>query len=224
MNKQLVNLIGGAAAAAILVLGIVVCALPMFSTANSTMADADSVAAQNRTQQAVLDGLTTQAGQLSEIQREVSRLRQGIPETEQLEDVVELAAQAALAYGGVLRSVTPGETAAFAPRTAEVVQAELSAEGATAPEASETTEEGTAPEAETETGAPAPAEEPVADASGPQQVAVVVEVDARDVATATLILDALRAGPRLVAVTQANVQTEEDAVTLTATLLAFYRP
>lgn len=222
MNKQLVNLIGAAASAAILLLGILVFALPLFSSANNTMRDAAGVASQNATQQSVLDGLTAQSGQISAIQAEVAELRLEIPETEHLEDVIELSAVAAATHGGRLKTVTPGTAGPFTPRTVEVV-AEGTGEPVT-PVEEPVAEETNAADAETDVETPAPAPSPAVGAEGPQQVEVTVTFDTPDVATATAIVDALRAGPRLVAVTQSVVQTEDDGVTLTVTLLAFYRP
>jgi hypothetical protein len=225
VNKQLVNLIGAAASIAILLLGILVCALPVFSSANTTMSTADDVALQNQTQQSILDGLRAQSGQLADIQQDVAELRREIPETEHVEDLVELAVEATVVHGGSVRSVIPGDIAPFTPRTLEVVAAEAAADGATtgapAPEATATpTDETAAPP--TETAEPTtPAE---VDPTAPQQVPVVVTIDAPTVAAATLILDALRNGPRMISVTEANVLTEEGGVTLTATVLAFYRP
>jgi hypothetical protein len=54
---------------------------------------------------------------------------------------------------------------------------------------------------------------------------VTVVVAAPTVEAATRILDELRAGPRLVAVTQASVtEGAEAGVSLSATLLVFTRP
>jgi hypothetical protein len=224
VNKQLVNLIGAAASIAILLLGILVCALPVFSSANATMSTADDVALQNQTQQSILDGLRAQSGQLADIQQDVAELRREIPETEHVEDIVELAVEATVVHGGSVRSVIPGDIAPFTPRTLEVVAAEAAADGATtgapAPEATAApTDEAGAPPAET-----APATPGEVDPTAPQQVPMVVTIDAPTVAAATLILDALRNGPRMISVTEANVLTEEGGVTLTATVLAFYRP
>jgi TolA-binding protein len=223
VNKQLVNLIGAAATMAILLLAVLVVALPLFSTANATMATAADVAVQNRTQESALEGLTAQASEISEIEREVAELRLEIPETEHLEDVIELAARASASRGGALTAVRPGESTPFTPRTAEVVAARTTSGGAV-PAAPAPAPEPTGEPAEASpppTADPLPAE---ADPTGPQQVEVTVEIKTPDVATATLILDDLRAGPRLAAVIQANVLTEEETVTLTVTLLAFYRP
>jgi hypothetical protein len=226
VNKQLVNLIGAAASLAILLLGVLVCALPMFSSANATMSNADDVAQQNQTQQSILDGLTSQAGQLPDIQQDVSELRREIPASERLEDVVELATDAAAAHGGAVQAVTRGESAAFAQRTMEVVTAEVSTDGGAAglPAPAPSSTPAPAEEDAEAEPAPAPAEPAPVDPEGPQQLEVTVEIKAPTVDAATLILDALRSGPRLVAVTQASVLTEEEAVTLTATILVFTRP
>lgn len=226
MTKSLVNLIGAAVTAGILLLGVLVFALPLLSTANTTMASADDVATQNGTQQAVLDGLTAQSAEIDIVERELAELRRELPESEHVEDVVELAADAARATGATLTAVRPAEATAFTPRTAAVVAAETGVE--LAPVASEpevADGEGSVEDDAPVDEAPAePAAPEAAAADGPQQVTVTVEFDAADVATATTLLDALRAGPRLVAVTGATVQTEEGGASLTATVQVFFRP
>ncbi|WP_394278434.1 hypothetical protein [Microbacterium sp.] len=230
MSKSLVNAIGVAVTAGVLLLGILVFALPLWSTANATVQAAEGVAAQNRTQQAVLDGLTAQAAELDAVEREVAELRREIPTTPHAEDVVELAANAALEAGATLVAVRPADAAAFAPRTADVVAAETGTEVAPAASDPAVTENAATGDALTEdatadpTVETAPAAPVVAAADGPQQLTVTVEFDAPDLATATALLDALRAGPRLVAVTGAIVQTDDDAVSVTATMQVFFRP
>jgi hypothetical protein len=217
VNKQLVNLIGGAAALAIVILGVVVFAVPLYSTASTTNAEANRVASQNDTQQAVLDGLTAQAADTTELDADVDELRAEIPRTAHLDDVLYLAVQAAQAHGGTVTALTKGDATAFAARTAEV---EASASGGTAPApaASDASTSGSASgDASADPAATTGADEAT-------QTPVTVTIDAPDVAAATQILDALRAGPRLVAVQQGAVTTKpEGGVTLTAALLAFSR-
>lgn len=226
MTKSLVNLIGAAVTAGILLLGVLVCALPLLSTANATMASADDVATQNGTQQAVLDGLTAQSAEIGVVERELAELRSELPDSEHVEDVVELAADAARATGATLTAVRPAEATAFAPRTAAVVAAETGVELAPAasdPDAGDgdgSAEDGVP----VDEAAAEPAAPEAATADGSQQVTVTVEFDAADVATLTALLDALRAGPRLVAVTGATVETEEDRVSLIATVQVFFHP
>lgn len=226
MTKSLVNLVGAAVTAGILLLGVLVFALPLLSTANTTMASADDVATQKSTQQAVLDGLIAKSAEIDIVERELAELRRELPESEHVEDVVELAADAARAAGATLTAVRPAEATAFTPRTAAVVAAETGVE--LAPVASEP--EVADGEGSTEDDAPVdeapaePAAPEAAAADGPQQVTVTVEFDAADVATLTALLDALRVGPRLVAVTGATVETEEDRVSLIATVQVFFHP
>jgi hypothetical protein len=212
VNKQLVNLIGAAASLLIIVLGVAVFALPLFSAANTTAASADDVARQNRTQQTVLDTLTAQSDDMTSLDRTVAELRAEIPAAPHLDDVLLLAVQAAVAEGGIVTSVTPATAEPFAPRTDET-----EAPPSAAPE------EATTGTDETEQ-TPAPAASPAA--AEQQQISVTVVVEAGDVAAATRILDGLRQGPRVAAVTQAAVTSaaEDEKVTLTVTLLVFFRP
>jgi hypothetical protein len=223
VNKQLVNLIGAVASLAILALGVLVFALPLFSSAGATAASADDVAAQNRAQQTVLDTLTAQSADMTELDATVAELRAEIPEAAHLDDVLLLAVEAAQAHGGAVTTVTPATPEAFAPRVVaadDAGSAPAAGEAEPAPEPSPSAEASATEATEAPTDA---ATAPAADA--PQQVAVTVVVDAPDVAAATRIVDALREGPRLVAVTQASVTTPaEGGATLTVTLLAFYRP
>jgi hypothetical protein len=215
VNKQLVNLIGGAAALAIIVLGIVVGAVPLYSTANATNADAQHVADQNNTQQAVLDGLTAQAADTTELDADVAELRAEIPKTPHLDDVLLLAVEAAQAQGGSVTSLAPGEMAAFAARTGEP-------EGSAAPAPAATADATAGTTADAATAPPADGSAPAADEA--QQIPVTVTIEAPNVEAATRILDALRAGPRLVAVQQGAVKAKpEGGATLTATLLTFSR-
>ena len=222
MNKQLVNLIGGVAALAIMILGIVVFAVPQYTAANATNGMADGVAASNASQQAALDALTTQAADTTQLDADVARLRAEIPTTEHLDDVLLLAVQAAQAAGGTVTALTPGSAEAFAARTADpAVSPAPGAPAAPAP----------APAAR---GAPADSNAAAGGAAGaagtPHQIPLTVTIDAPDVPSATRILDALRSGKRLVAVQQGMVVSKAGSapgapggVTLTAALLAFAR-
>ncbi|MCK6079378.1 hypothetical protein KZX37_01930 [Microbacterium sp. EYE_5] len=223
MTKQLVNLIGAAAAVAVLVLGIVVCALPLLSAAGTTASAADDVAQQNRTQEILLDTLRSQSADMAALDADVEDLRAAIPAAPHLDDVLYLALSAAEAHGGRVTALTPATAEPFAIRSEE----EATAPGGAASAADAPAEAGgadpgeqTAAETPKATAAGAPSEP-----SAPIQIAVTVVIEAADVDAATRVLDALRAGPRAVAVTQASVtQATEDGVTLTATVLAFSSP
>jgi hypothetical protein len=147
---------------------------------------------------------------MTSLDRTVAELRAEIPAAPHLDDVLLLAVQAAVAEGGVVTSVTPATAEPFVPRTGE-----------TEAPPSVATEEATTGTDETEQ-TPAPAASPAEQ----QQISVTVVVEAGDVAAATRILDGLRQGPRVAAVTQAAVTSaaEDEKVTLTVTLLVFFRP
>ena len=219
MTKQLVNLIGAAASLAVLVLGIVVCALPLLSAAGTTSSAADDVAQQNRTQEILLDTLRSQSADMAALDADVEDLRAAIPAAPHLDDVLYLALRAAEAHGGRVTTLTPATAEAFAVRSGEATDPTEAATAAEAP-----ADAGGADPGE-QTAAEAPEATAAADASAPTQIAVTVVIEASDVDAATRMLDALRAGPRAVAITQASVtQATEDGVTLTATVLAFSSP
>ncbi|MDF2508541.1 MAG: hypothetical protein K0Q52_2400 [Microbacterium sp.] len=217
MTKQLVNVIGAAASLAILLLGIVVVALPMFSGASATWASADDVADQNRTQQTVLDTLTAQAADMTQLDATVTELRAEIPPAAYLDDVLLLAVEAARAHGGTVTSIAPGTVEPFAPRVT------VGEDETAAPAPDAAAEETPAPDATTPPAEDAAASVEPAEADA-QQISVTLGVEAADVAAATRILDDLRAGPRLAAVTQATVTSDgEEGATLSVTLLTFTR-
>lgn len=232
MTKQLVNLIGAAATVAILAFGIVAIALPLVSSAGATWSSADEVAAQNRTEQDLLDTLTTQSKDMTSLDAAVAELRAEITPAAYLEDSILLAADAAASHGGEVTSVTVGTIEPFAPRTtvgdapapstesAEEVPADGEpGDTGAATETEETGEAAGVPDAPGTSGAPS-----TESTSGPQQIEVTIVIDAADVAAATRILDDLRAGPRLVAVTQAGVTSDETGSKLTVTMLLFASP
>ncbi|MEW1834745.1 hypothetical protein [Microbacterium sp. NPDC079995] len=222
MTKQLVNLIGAAAAVAVLVLGIVVCALPLLSAAGTTASAADDVAQQNRTQEILLDTLRSQSADMAALDADVEGLRAAIPAAPHLDDVLYLALSAAEAHGGRVTTLTPATAEPFAIRSEEATDPAGAASAADAPAEAGGAEPGGQTAAETPEATAAGA---ASDPSAPIQIAVTVVIEAADVDAATRVLDALRAGPRAVAVTQASVtQATEDGVTLTATVLAFSSP
>ena len=217
MTKQLVNLIGAATTLAILVLAVLVFALPLFTQATRTAGEADAVAAQNRAQQGVLDALVAQSADMAALEAQVATLRAEIPAEARVDDVLLLAIDAAAAEGGSVTSVTPASSEAFAVRTDETATPAPQP----AAEAAEAAEADDEPSTTLESSTPAP----VAASDGPQQTSVTVVVAAPTVEAATRILDELRAGPRLVAVTQASVtEGAEGGASLSATLLVFTRP
>ena len=107
MTKQLVNLIGAATTLAILVLAVLVFALPLFTQATRTAGEADAVAAQNRSQQGVLDALVAQSADMTALEAHVATLRAEIPAEARVDDVLLLAIGAAAAEGPQTRPPRP---------------------------------------------------------------------------------------------------------------------
>lgn len=225
MTKQLVTLIGAVASVGILVAGALLFALPQFTGSQQINADAASVEQANAVQQAALDALSVQAADMTELDREVAELRRQIPASVRADDIVQLAADAAAAHGGTVVAIAVGETSAFAPRTGEVDPA-----ASTATETSTATAESPGTDAAEPSAAPAdpaaaPADPSAAPAAedGPQQVSITLSVATPDRRSATAIIDELRDGPRLVAITNAGITTDDEGVvTAEVTLLAFH--
>jgi hypothetical protein len=228
MTRRMVDLIGGVVTVAILLVGVLVFALPLHGGAGATMDQADDVRAQNAVQQTLLDSLTAQSADMTELDTDVARLRAGIPLTDRVEDLVELAVAATGAHGGTLLSVLPAPAAPFAPRTVEPgADGEAPTTDAAGAEAASGQEDvdGTQATDAADTAASAPPPAPAAASEdGPLQTEVTLQFDVPGVEAGTAIVDALRAGPRLVAVTRAEIATDDDGVTLTVTVLVFSRP
>lgn len=220
MTKQLVNLVGALVSIAVLAAGVFLLALPQFTSAQQLNASAASVEQSNGTQQAVLDALNTQAADMTTLDAEVAELREVIPTSVRADDIVLIAAEAAAAYGGALTTVTVGETTPFAPRAMEAAVDDASAEAAVEGEST-----GDAAPADAAPADAAPATTPTdgAPADGPQQVTLELTMTTPGVASATAAIDALRNGPRAVAITQAGISTADDGVvTATVSVLTFY--
>lgn len=212
MSKQLINLIGAVAAIAVLAAGILLFALPAYSQSRSTHAEADTVAASNAAQQTLLSDLQAQAAQMDQLEAEVAVLREQIPGDPQGDDVVLLAAEAAGALGATLRSVSVGVSEPYSPRVSE-----------TATDTAGTDTDAAAADAVTTDGGATTGGTVAAEGSATEQVPITVSADVADIATATAFVDALRNGPRLVAITQATVtEGGESGASVTVTLLAFY--
>ncbi|GAA1702115.1 hypothetical protein GCM10009808_20080 [Microbacterium sediminicola] len=220
MTKTLVNLIGGLAAVIILVLGVVVVALPLFGAAGTTNASADTVQDQNDTQQLVLDGLRAQAADMDALEDEVAALRDEIPAARHLDDVLVLAVTATSTHGGRIVALSTTESEPFAVRVDEADTTAPAYTTGTDPADDTTTESGAA----SASSSSAAATDTATQTADAHQTSVTITIDAPSVEDATAMIDALREGPRLVAVVQATVTSDDDGVSLVVTLLAFDRP
>ncbi|BDZ40600.1 hypothetical protein [Microbacterium suwonense] len=215
MTKQLINLIGGLVCAVVLVAGGFLFALPQYLQAEGTEQAAQSARQNNATQQSIIDALRVQQSDSASLEADIAALRAQIPAEPHIDDIVRLALIAAARHGGAVDSVAPGDPVPFAARTA--------VEGAPASKPADaeagSSEASASPGSSTSTGSGASA------ASDPRQVPIEITFTPPSVQAATDIVDALRAGPRVVAIVQATTVTDDDGeVHLTVSALAFSDP
>ncbi|WP_127475537.1 hypothetical protein [Microbacterium sulfonylureivorans] len=227
MPKQLVTIIGLVVSLGVVAVGVALVALPMWMQSLAVDGETATVADTNALYQAQVDTLETEADRQGEIDASVAALRTEIPAANQLDDVFEVVGRAADTAGVTITSATAGESAAFVARTAASAPGEEPvAVPAPAPEdgtdgaaaEGEATEaaEGVATDAGTviDEGADAPL-------TGRQQVDFTIAVTANDMAQVTRFLDALRAGPRLLAGITATTTLTGTAVEVQVSALTF---
>lgn len=215
-NKQFINLLGIVVIVAILVAGVALIALPMWSQSQTTDASTRTVAQTNAVYEAQVSQLTAVMDGDADLDRQLAELRADIPAITKFDDVFEIVNDAVNDLDLTIQKISIAETEDWVPRvdasSAPVVDAAPAAQDpATASEATETADEAT------ETPA-APASTEVA-ASSQRQAAVNIEVAAPDAKTATAFIDALGKGPRLLSPLNAAF----DDGTLTLTVLTFFR-
>lgn len=170
LNKQLINLLGILVAVIVLVAGLALIALPMYSQAQTVDANATTVAQTNAVYQAQIDGLSAANERIDEIDQALAGLRTEIAASPQLDDVYEIVGAAAQRADVRIESIAAEDSAQFIPRTA------LDAEGnavVAEPAPAEESPAGDAPEAAEEPAAPAPSPED----SPQRQVLVTVTID-----------------------------------------------
>lgn len=224
MTRQLINLIGGLVTVLVLVAGVVLIGLPMYSGAQAAGKEADDVARGNATQQIVIDGLRVQEAQFDQLEDDVAQLRRQIAVEPRVDDVVALALAAVSAQGGTLDSVSATEAVPFAVRVDEQAPAPAAEADPGTADASATDENADAKTdgaADATAAASAPAAAAASGADTQLQVPVTLAMTAPSVEAATSIVDALRRGPRVLAVTQATTTSEEGGVKLNVEVLVF---
>ena len=224
-SKQLINLGGILAVVVILVLGVLLGAMPLYSQSRTTAQQADQVAGTNDIYAAQLAQLERYNDDIRSIEAGLATLRTEISAQPQFDDVFEIVNASAEASGVTITSVTASEPVAFVPR--ESVAEDGSA--APAPEVAETTDAAAdAPEAgegdasTTDPAAPAdpaPADPAAAEVPPQQQAPFTIVVEAADASAAASFVDNLRRGPRLLSI----VHVDYADGTLTVSALAFIR-
>ncbi|GAA5037168.1 hypothetical protein ACFQRL_13490 [Microbacterium fluvii] len=227
LPKQFINLLGAVLAIAIVIAGVALIALPMYGTAQATLASARTVEQTNDTYQMQVDALTVAAASIDQTDANVAELRTEITAIPQLDDVHEIIAAAAEDTDATVMSTVASDPVTWVERLtvddAGLASAEAPASDTTDAAADGTDESTESTDTETTTTTEdAPAS--TAPADGPQQqVPIAITVEVKDAEAAADFIDALGAGPRLIGVEKATLTGSSGAMTLTVSALAFIR-
>ncbi|SFI37026.1 MULTISPECIES: hypothetical protein [Microbacterium] len=213
-NKQFINLLGIVVIAAILVAGVALIALPMWSQSQTTDASTRTVAQTNAVYEVQVAQLTAAQDGEADLDRQLAELRADIPAITKSDDVFDIVNGAATDLDLTIQTITVADAEDWTPRAAAVeAPTEVPAAGA----------QSTGGDEETDSAAttdPAAAPTPTEPTATPQRQATVnIEVAVPDAKTATAFIDALGRGPRLVSPLNAAF----DDGTLTLTVLTFFR-
>lgn len=215
MSKALITTVGLVVSIGVVALGFFLVALPIWVQSIAVDAQTQTVETTNALYQSQVESLREQEEDLDAINGEVAALRAQIPATGQLDDVFEVIGRAAESSGASILSITAGETAAFAVRAG--VDDASESETPT-PEVTPAPAATTPPETGTTDVAPVPE----ATSPGRQQVEFAITVTAPTMDQATVFLDGLRAGPRLLSsITASAVDNGEGGVALQVAALTF---
>ncbi|GEP49315.1 hypothetical protein FVP74_13805 [Microbacterium saccharophilum] len=213
-NKQFINLLGIVVIAAILVAGVALIALPMWSQSRTTDASTRTVAQTNAVYEVQVSQLTAAQDGEADLDRQLAELRADIPAITKYDDVFDIVNGAATDLDLTIQTITIADAEDWTPRAAAVeAPAEAPAAGA----------QGAGGDEEADSAAttdPAAVPTPTEPTVTPQrQATVTIEVAVPDAKTATAFIDALGKGPRLLSPLNAAL----DDGTLTLTVLTFFR-
>ena len=233
MTKQLITLIGALITAVVLVAAVMIGVVPLVGGVFSADAQRTQVAATNQTYEMQIAALQEQQQRMGEIEAAVAELRAQVPDAPLLNQVFERIAQAEDSSGARVESVSRGDLMPYAPRVG--VGEDAAPAAAATPDAEPTSETGTPIDAANDVAADANANSAAtnaangapeaasgsAAASDRAQVEISITATADDVASAVAFVDALRTGPRAVAIDTVSLSGAPGAFTVQITALAF---
>lgn len=222
-NKQLVNLLGIVLVLGILVAGLALIALPMYTQAQSIDSMTYDSTQTNEVYQVRVAQLTEADARSGEIDANLAALRTEIASETKYDDVIEIIAAAAQESDVVVDAITLTEPEAFLsrPRVIDSAGTGLPVEAET-----ETEDSGTAPTDDSDgAGAESTSETGTTGASsaggdgvavlGPQMRALItIDVTSESADAAMDFVDLLRVGPRLIL--PVNATFADSTLTLTA--------
>lgn len=201
-NKQLINLAGILVVVVILVAGVALIAVPMFTQAQATDTQTQTVAQSNSVYEAQVAALSKANDGIDAIDADLADLRTEIAAQPKLDDVLEIIDAAAETTAATIESITVADPVSWTARGA-VVDTSGTGVPVAAPtpapteEATETDTGETDAAADTTATDTAPAADPSA-VTAQAQVLVSITVTVADAKTAASFVDALRVGPRLI--------------------------
>ncbi|WP_194395684.1 hypothetical protein [Microbacterium atlanticum] len=223
MPKQLINVIGIVVCVGILGLALALVAVPIFFQSLATGAQTAQVDQTNDVYQVQIDALRAEEERMGEIEASVAGLRTEIPLANELDDVFELVARAASDSNVQVQTITAGENAAFAVRTAPLAIGEEPEVAPADPATGDATGETSDPAA-----TPAPETPPTgtegAPIDGRQQVDFTITVSAPLLQDAVAFLDRLRGGPRLLSAIDSTVTPTGTGFDVSVSALTFVLP
>ncbi|UUT35182.1 hypothetical protein [Microbacterium elymi] len=115
--KQLINLLGLLVVLAVVVIGVVAVALPLYSQSVTTDGQTAQVTQTNQGYDIQVQALQAAKKNLPQTQQEVAQLRRQITAQGRLDDAFEIAITAAAATKSTITQMTAADTESFAPRT-----------------------------------------------------------------------------------------------------------
>lgn len=201
LSRPVLHLIG-AGATIVLVGAGVLTGLPLAMQAMTSASEADQIVHTNGLQQASVDQLDVESTRMSDLAADVQKLRRQIPTQTRASDLPTMIARAAQAAGVTVSLIETDVAGPFTARDEAVAAAAASVA--------------------TGTGEDQPASAAPGDADTPQrQQTVRVGLDALDARAVASFVDALRQGPRLIAIDTVQVERGSEGVNATVALLLF---
>lgn len=245
MTKSLITLIGALVSVAVLALAVVLGVLPLVGQAFAAQASTGQASTTNTAYENQIAELQKQKARKGEIDASVRDLRGQIPAVPDLDQAFDVISGSAQTSGVVITSVTRGDLAAYAARTAPIpagpaATAEKKAVPAPQPtptptanasgpvaDANSTASQASSSANQTSQAAgagTAGGATPNTAAAGRQQVPLTVTATAADMNAVQAFLDGLRGSGRLLGVDKVTVTGTEGNFAVILDLFAFVSP
>lgn len=224
LDVRTLTLLGVLALVAVLGIGVAAIGLPMYERVQAAEAQISDAEANNAAFQAQLAGLAAAKQRRAEIETHLTQLRSALPDTQDTASVVEAIDIALVKHGAQPGNFKVLDQTAYVPRPAAGEETTPPAPPAPDPAAEDSATEGPTTEDQgVQDSAGTAALEQLQDPR--QQYVVEFEVVIADATTAAAFLDTLRAYPRQLLITHADVEPfkSNDTPNLKVTMTAFTR-